>query len=376
MGSYTYHDILETLNELGHTCKTIYYHFPNKYNDSFFCNRFIKLLKEDNYDFVMSTNFFPLIASLCNEYQTPYVSWCYDSPLEENFENYFSYDTNHIFLFDRIEVDYYNQKGLTNVHHLPLAVNTNRLDKLHFPNYWHKKHKCDVSFIGHLYESHLETLLYSAPSFVKGYIEGILQAQLRVYGYNFIDELITDDLLNSLNNSFYEIGQKTYKLSERGLSFAINSEITHIERTFLLDQFSQLFHTHFYSTKNYNLNNKLISMGPVKYNDEMPCVFRNSKLNLNPTLKSIKSGIPLRALDILGSGGALFSNYQPELFEYFNEEEDIITYSSMEEAFDKANFYIHNDSAREKIAVNGYNMVKKAFRYEDRLSTMLSYISR
>ena len=53
--------------------------------------------------------------------------------------------------------------------------------------------------------------------------------------------------------------------------------------------------------------------------EELPCVFRYSKLNLNPTLKSIQSGIPLRALDIMGAKGVLLSNFQPELVEYFED---------------------------------------------------------
>lgn len=159
-------------------------------------------MQSDFYDAVMSINFFPLVATLCHAHQIPYLAWCYDSPLEEKLEEYFSYDTNRIFLFDRIEAEHYQSLGYSRVYHLPLAVNTDRLDRLHFSPAQMQKHRCDVSFIGHLYESPLQVLLYSADDYIKGYIEGILQAQLRVYGYYFIDELITDELLDSVNQSF------------------------------------------------------------------------------------------------------------------------------------------------------------------------------
>lgn len=149
----------------------------------------------------MSINFFPLVATLCHAHQIPYLAWCYDSPLEEKLEECFSYDTNRIFLFDRIEAEHYQSLGYSRVYHLPLAVNTDRLDRLQFSPAQMQKHRCDVSFIGHLYESPLQVLLYSADDYIKGYIEGILQAQLRVYGYYFIDELITDELLDSVNQS-------------------------------------------------------------------------------------------------------------------------------------------------------------------------------
>lgn len=374
MGSYTYQDMLFYLKQMGHTCKTVYYHFPDKFEDDFFCNRLETHLQQAHYDVVMSINFFPLVAKLCYDHRIPYISWCYDSPLEERLEEYFHYDTNRIFLFDRLEAERYRAAGFSQIFHLPLAVNTERLDKLQFPTTWIQKHSCDISFIGHLYESPLEVLLYSADSYIKGYVEGILQAQLRIYGCYFIDELVTEELLNSINSSFQKIGQTNLTLNHRGLSFAIASEITHLERSFLLEQMGELFHTHFYTSKPHQLSEQIHSLGPVKYHDEMPCVFRHSKLNLNPTLKSIQSGIPLRALDIMGSKGVLLSNFQPELAEYFEDGLDVIMYSSMEEAVEKADFYIRNEELRKRIAMNGYRKVKDIFTYPACIHQLLDSI--
>lgn len=374
MGSYTYQDMVYYLRQMGHTCKTIYYHFPDKFEDNFFCNRFEVLLNQTHYDVVMSINFFPLVAKLCHERQIPYLAWCYDSPLEERLEEYFHYDTNRIFLFDRLEAERYRTTGFSQVYHLPLAVNTDRLDKLQFPSAWIQKHSCDISFIGHLYDAPLEVLLHSTDSFIKGYVEGILQAQLRIYGCYFIDELITDELLASINDSFKKISQNDLTLNKRGLSFAIASEITHLERSFLLEQMSELFSTHFYTTKPHSLSSQLRSMGPVRYHDEMPCVFRHSKINLNPTLKSIQSGIPLRALDIMGSKGVLLSNFQPELLEYFEDGIDLIMYSSMEEAIDKADYYLKHEELRKQIAINGYHKIKDIFTYPNCIQKMLESV--
>lgn len=366
MGSYTYNDFIYYLKKAGHTCKTVYYHFPDKFHDDFFCERFSQYLNQDKYDVVISVNFFPLVADLCNEYHIKYISWCYDSPLEERLENYFNYETNYIFLFDQMEVLHYQSAGYTRIFHLPLAVNTNRLDSLTFSSEQIASHMADVSFVGHLYDSPLETLLYSADDYIKGYIEGILQAQLRLYGCYILDELITDDLLNAVNTSFKKIGQNNLTLNHRGLSYAIATEITHLERSFLLETFSELFDTRFYTAKPCNLSNVKIC-GPVKYMDEMPCVFRYSKLNLNPTLKCIQSGIPLRALDIMGAKGVLLSNYQPELADYFEDEKDCIMYASLEDAVAKADFYLKHDDLREQIAINGYQKVKEHFSYPERI---------
>ena len=369
MGSYTYNDFVYYLKKSGHTCKTVYYHFPDKFQDDFFCERFSWYLNNDTYDVVISVNFFPLVAQICDEHHIKYISWCYDSPLEEKLQDYFGYETNYIFLFDRIEVQEYQKAGYDRVFHLPLAVNTDRLDALAFTPKQIAAHLADISFVGQLYESPLGTLLYTADDYVKGYIEGILQSQLRIYGCNLLDNLITDDLLEAVNNSFKKIDQTSLSLNRRGLSYAIATEITHLERSFLLEQFSELFNTHFYTANSYPLNGVKLC-GPVKYANEMPCVFRHSKLNLNPTLKCIQSGIPLRALDIMGARGVLLSNYQPELAEHFEDGTDCIMYTSMEDAVAKADFYLKNNGLREQIAINGYQKVKEDFTYPDRINEL------
>ena len=103
----------------------------------------------------------------------------------------------------------------------------------------------------------------------------------------------------------------------------------------------------------------------------MPKIFRLSKLNLNPTLKSIQSGIPLRALDIMASKGTLLSNYQLELAEYFTDGEDVIMYESIEDALDKADFYLKHDDLRTQITQNGFAKINEQFTYPERISQML-----
>ncbi len=374
MGSYTAQDIIFYLEKMGHSCKTIYYHFANKYEDAFFCDRFTKELKLDDFDLVFSVNFFPLISEICYNERIRYVSWSYDSPMDAGFQKYFSFDTNYIFLFDRIEVMNYQALGYAHVFHLPLATNTARLDSLVYTPAQQAKYKADISFVGHLYDSPLDTLLYSADAQTKGYIEGILQAQLRVYGYYFVDELITEDLLNNINSSFKALGQTAMQLNHRGLSYAIASKITNLERTFLLEQMGELFDTKFYCTQPHKFETPVKCCGPAKYFTEMPGIFRYSKLNLCPTLRSIQSGIPLRALDIMGSGGVLFSNFQPELAEYFKDGKDVIMYGSMEEAFEKAAYYLKHGELLENIRQNGHVRAKNHFLYPNRINEIIKTI--
>ena len=68
MGSYTYQDLLYYLKKAGHTCKTVYYRFSDRFEDEFFEYRFSRYLTEDSYDVVISVNFFPLGAQQCRQH--------------------------------------------------------------------------------------------------------------------------------------------------------------------------------------------------------------------------------------------------------------------------------------------------------------------
>ena len=108
----------------------------------------------------------------------------------------------------------------------------------------------------------------------------------------------------------------------------------------------------------------------------MPKIFYTSKINLNITLRSILSGIPLRVIDILGSHGFLLTNYQMEFTQYFKNGEDIVWYESNEDMMDKISFYLSHDSERERIAHNGNLKAQKYFTYERLLTEIFDIAFR
>ena len=112
----------------------------------------------------------------------------------------------------------------------------------------------------------------------------------------------------------------------------------------------------------------------VDYSSQMPQVFAASKINLCPTLRCIGSGIPLRALDVMGCGGFLLVPLQPELMEYFVPNQDAGIYSTLEEAVELAEYYLSHEEQRKAVAASGQRKVQAAFRMEDRLQQMMDYV--
>ena len=119
----------------------------------------------------------------------------------------------------------------------------------------------------------------------------------------------------------------------------------------------------------------VINRGKIDYYDDMPYVFHNSKINLNITLRSIKSGIPLRALDIMGCGGFLLSNYQPEYDEYFVADEDYVFYQDYYDLMEKIDYYLTHEKERQEIAANGCRKVREEHNYRNRLEMITEIVA-
>lgn len=106
------------------------------------------------------------------------------------------------------------------------------------------------------------------------------------------------------------------------------------------------------------------SCGRVDYKTQMPLVFAGSKINLNISLRSIHSGIPLRVLDIMACGGFVLTNWQPEIEEYFVEGAEVAMFHSLEECMEKIDYYLQHEEKRKQIAEAGRKKVLEEFSYQ------------
>lgn len=82
--------------------------------------------------------------------------------------------------------------GIPTVYYLPLPGNADQIDHLLSLPYDRKRYSSDISFVGSLYnEDHnLFDRLNGLSDYAKGYLNGIMEAQLKVYGYYFIEEVL------------------------------------------------------------------------------------------------------------------------------------------------------------------------------------------
>lgn len=106
----------------------------------------------------------------------------------ELYSNSITNQWNRIFLFDQAQYDEFSPKNPECIFHLPLASNPARWNHVIFnaSSQDIKRFSSDISFVGSLYtEKCPYDRLKDAPSYLSGYLNGIMAAQLKIYGYNF-----------------------------------------------------------------------------------------------------------------------------------------------------------------------------------------------
>ncbi|MGN0350667.1 MAG: DUF3880 domain-containing protein [Roseburia sp.] len=377
-GSICEPDIIEGFEELGFTVDTITEEMTNKeLTGKEQISLIQQAVEKKNYSFVFTINFFPTISEICNIYKLTYLSLIVDSPVMELYSNSICNSCNRIFLFDRALYEEFSPYNPDGIFHLPLATNVSRWDKvLSAASSAQKEHfSSDISFIGSLYSEKcpFNELVFS-DSYEKGYVEGLMHAQEKVYGYFFLEEVISDNLIKhvvSETPSFYQFPEASRKNTKAAFcQMYLAAKITEMERIDLLTALGNKFSVSLYSGSQASTL-PVSCRGRVKTHTEMPLVFANSTINLNMTAKAIRSAIPLRIWDVLGCHGFLISNYQSEIPEHFIPGEDIILYSSKEELIDLCAYYLEHPAICREIAENAYQKITQFHTYTIRLLTML-----
>ena len=357
------------LGKMGVSCTVRTHYTPEDiYEDEALFKSLMSDIEEETPDAVFTVNFWPLVARACHRAHCRYISWSYDCPQNLPTLSDMEYEENNIFLFDRWEVSDYSSRGLERVFHMPLAVSCDLWDEAA-----HKSddHVRDISLVGSLYQSTFPALLGAMEPYDRGFFRGISDSQRRIYGYYLSDELMTDERLSSLTGI---LGTEDMHIARRRLSYAMGTYMTFQDRLTLISALSKRYDVSLYSGEVPDSVSGLISDCRIRpwadYNTQMPLIFKNSRINLNPVLRVIRSGIPLRALDVLGCGGFLLSAYQPELAELFDLGSEVVCYGSMEEAIALCDHYLSHEEERLEITEAGYERVKKDFTYTDRFSRM------
>lgn len=332
-----------------------------------------------DYDFVFSVNYFISLSNYCQGQGIRYVCWTCDNPLISMYDQSVFNSCNYIFAFDKTNMLEFQQIGVQHIWHLPLAVNTDRLDKvIAEPDASIDSYAAEIAFVGSLYERNTyDKMSDKLPEYLRGYLDATMEAQMNISGGNIIEDMLTTPIMEEIQQ-YFELEKADDAFSNLSLIFqttVLGFKIAQMQRRRSLIELSKSHQVNVYTLSDTSDLIRVHNCGSADYWKVMPKVFHESKIILNYTIPNIKSGIPLRMWDVLGCGGFLLTNYQAEISYYFKDGEDLVCFDGIEDLKKKADYYLTHEDERRAIAQNGYDKVKNGHSYVDRIMEMMDIIS-
>ena len=375
--AYNYADICEAFSDLGYEYVTVEQDLDHYDEDPVFETKLADIIQKENCDMVFTVNYFALVTTVCMKIHIPYVVWTCDNPLISMYNQKVFQPCNYFFTFDQTNYLEFKGMGLEHIWYLPLAVNAKRIryliehcdDLIAYEN--------DIAFVGSLYERNsYDRLRPELPEYLRGYFDAAIWAQQCINGGNILEEMLTVPVLEELQQ-YFKLEKSKDSFSDLGLIFSttvLGFKTAAEQRRLALLELSKKYAVTIYSNSDTRELFRVRYGGSLDYWSEMPKVFAASKINLNFTIPNIKSGLPLRIWDVLGSGGFLMTNFQAEIPYYLKNKEDLVCFESVEELVELCGYYLAHEEERRQIAENGYKKVSAYHTYEQRIVQMLEIV--
>ncbi|MCR4842586.1 MAG: glycosyltransferase [Eubacterium sp.] len=377
-GAFGKEPCIRALEGMGHKiCRFIHADYQERLSVEFDA-AFDEFVDRERADICFSFNFYPIVAEACHRNGIKYISVVYDSPLINVFSYKVLHPTNYVFLFDSAMYERLKNGGINTVHYMPLASEVFTPD----PNADKRLTQkiADVSFVGSLYnEDHnlYERMEEKLDDYTRGYLEAVMEAQLRVYGYNFTEEMLTRDILDKMVEAcaYSAAPDGAQTLEYVYANYFLGRKMTQIERRRLLTALASRFDVSLFTLNKDAVIPRATNYGAVDYYTEMPYVFRGSRINMNITLRSIYNGIPLRAMDIMAAGGFLMTNFQADFLRHFKPGEEFVYYESQDDLMAKTEYYLSHESERADIAAAGQEAIRKNHSFEVRMREIFELVT-
>jgi spore maturation protein CgeB len=335
-------------------------------------------IREEAPDWVFTVNYYGTISDACEAEGKPYVAWTCDSPLIAMYHQSVYNRCNFLFIFDRVQYVYFKQLGLGHVYYLPLAAEcgSDAACAASDGDEGAGTFSSEISFVGSLYARNAyDDVADRLSPYLRGYFDAAFIAQADIFGENLFDRLLTPEVLRELS------GVLDFRQSERAfsdLSLVFNTtflgfKMARHERLGCLG----ILGSH-HQVKLYTDEEMLIpgvrNMGAVDYGTDMEKVFKGSRINLNLTLRNIRSGIPLRVWDILGCGGFCLTNFQAEFLDLFQNGRELVWFESLYDLQRKADYYLSHEDERLEVAARGLECARRLHGYDARTGKILEVI--
>ena len=368
-------DVVEVLREYGHN---LYGLNPR----SITVTKFVQTCMQHDADWVFGINFSPEIAYLCSRVGIPYVSWTIDPLSSQRFK--VIKDTNAkmciCFAHDIRTVAKFRDVGINAQHMILAAPNIRRkriTDQKILQNY-----SCDASFVGNSMVDEIVALEKHIKSLDVLSLNEKKQKQVHLGVMKWLKNTTLQFSNSSDYQGIHSMGgwSSVPKILQ---NLEIDTSNKH-ELLFLIDGSLAALHRQNVIYKIQNSSCKIHVWGDehwskvhpnyqrkAEHNDELTTIYCASGLNIDIPRLYQRNTINMRVFDAMLVGGAVLSERNDAILELFEEDHDIILYTSPDELNDKIKWWSTHPKEREKVALQGMKTVHENHLISHRVNRML-----
>ena len=118
--------------------------------------------------------------------------------------------------------------------------------------------------------------------------------------------------------------------------------------------------------------NSNIEVRPIIKDENILKAFSGAKINLNILREQNNNSINMRTFEIPGTRSFMLHEYSEEAMEYFRPGIEAEYFKSIDDCVEKIEFYLGNETARERIASAGYDrIIAERYTYSNNISKIL-----
>ena len=377
--------ILRALRECGHVVETFFCPLQTGEQEEQFLPLIREACREQRADVIFSIGYFAAISDACEQENRLYLAYCCDVPTLAMYERNIANPCNRILVADRDKIAEFTDKGAAEVYYVPMAplADISRIrmaDNASGGGYTEYRRgepgaRRHISFVGSLHENNLYRSLEKLPDSMRGYLDGIMVAQSRIYGYTMYRDV--------LDESFWDIMAKLIRTPQAGDDreklcymlehFFFAPQVTRLERMHLVGQLAARVGEQFgmYGRECPENAEKFRYHGELHEGAELAGHYHGTEINVNITNRARTGGVPQKVWDVLACGGFLLSNYQADFEGLLVPGEDFVMYGSADELTELAEYYLEHPIERQELAQNGQRKVTENHTWEQRIEMLL-----
>ncbi len=328
---------------------------------------------------VISTVFFQIVAAYTHKLGIPYAVYGMDSPHYAAWTpHYPMLDNVWLFTFDTKELERFQSCGYRNVFYMPLAAGTGWADGIQMTAAEWERYGCDISFVGGLYGSNAyDQCCGELPENLRQYLGGVLEQSAFIWdGQDRLTPALNGQIVGLCRTAAPRLCNYGFRMPDEYYfrQWTLARKLSQIERRLLLEQIAGQYDFRLYTRAEEQVPPGIRKYPQVNAMTDQLKVFSASRINLNITLRSIESGVPLRIFDIMSRAGFALTDYRPDAAGLFEEDQEIVMFRSPEELLDKLDYYLTHEEERRRIGENAYRKVRENYSYENQLGKIIQIL--